>query len=154
GRYLYDPDPAVVRAGLVTDLARSLAAWQFDEEIAYLSADALQPTPLARALLVEESLPFHLGRLRELLRSRGVGVLNVWRRGSAAGGSCGARGGGGGGAGGGGSGRGGGGRGALAGAAQPPPPPACGSLNEGRSEALREGRFSGGRGSRRAAFAA
>jgi len=83
GRYLYDPDPAVIRAGLVTDLGRSLGAWQLDTEIAYLSGDAMQQTPLARAYRVEESLPFHLGRLRELLRERGVGSVSVQRRGSA-----------------------------------------------------------------------
>jgi hypothetical protein len=83
GRYLYDPDPAVVRAGLVTDLAGSIGAWQLDAEIAYLSGDALAPTPFARAYAVEESLPFNLSRLRELLRARGVGAVQVRRRGSA-----------------------------------------------------------------------
>jgi SAM-dependent methyltransferase len=82
GRYLYDPDPAVIRAGLVTDLAHLLQARQLDAEIAYLSG-AVERTPFARTYLVEESLPFHLGRLRELLRARGVGKVNVQRRGSA-----------------------------------------------------------------------
>src|SRR5262249_5453599 len=63
GRSFYDPAPAVVRAGLVSDLARSLGVWQIDHEIAYLSADTHVPTPFARVLLVEESLPFHLGQL-------------------------------------------------------------------------------------------
>jgi hypothetical protein len=83
GRYLYDPDPAVIRAGLVTDLARSLGAWQLDDQIAYLSGDAVLQTPFARTYLIEESLPFHLGRLRDLLRARGVGSVSVQRRGSA-----------------------------------------------------------------------
>src|SRR5262249_31834837 len=74
GRFLYDPDPAVIRAGLVTDLAHSLQAWQLDAEIAYLSG-AVERTPFARTYLVEESLPFHLGRLRELLRARDVGAV-------------------------------------------------------------------------------
>jgi SAM-dependent methyltransferase len=82
GRYLYDPDPAVVRAALVTDLAHLLQARQLDAEIAYLSGDAVERTPFARTYVVEESLPFHLGRLRELLRARGVGRVSVQRRGS------------------------------------------------------------------------
>jgi hypothetical protein len=83
GRFLFDPDPAVVRAGLVTDLARLLSAHQLDPSIAYLSGDRLVDTALARAHVVEEALPFHLGRLRDLLRQRGVGQVQVQRRGSA-----------------------------------------------------------------------
>jgi hypothetical protein len=40
GEYLYDPSPAVTRAGLVEDLARLLGAWKIDEQIAFLSTDA------------------------------------------------------------------------------------------------------------------
>lgn len=83
GRYLYDPDPAVIRAGLVTDLAHSIGAWQLDAEIAYLSSDVLVQTPFGRTYVVEESLPFHLAQLRQLLRVRGVGTVQVQRRGSA-----------------------------------------------------------------------
>ncbi len=83
GRFLYDPDPAVVRAGLVTDLAGLLDAHQLDPSIAYLSGDRRLATPLARLHVVEEALPFHLGRLRDLLRQRGVGQVQVQRRGSA-----------------------------------------------------------------------
>jgi hypothetical protein len=83
GRYLYDPDPAVIRAGLVTDLARRLGATQLDPSIAYLSADTRLDTPFARLHRVEADLPFHLGRLRDYLRQRGVGQVRAQRRGSA-----------------------------------------------------------------------
>jgi hypothetical protein len=83
GRFLYDPDPAVVRAGLVTDLAGLLGARQLDPTIAYLTADRRVQTPFARTHIVEDALPFHLGRLRDLLRRRGVGRVQVQRRGSA-----------------------------------------------------------------------
>jgi hypothetical protein len=82
GRYLYDPDPAVLRAGLVTVLAGDLNARQLDPSIAYLTADSLTPTPFARAHAVEEAMPFELKRLREWLRVRRVGRLTVKRRGS------------------------------------------------------------------------
>jgi hypothetical protein len=82
GRFLYDPDPAVVRAGLVTDLAHVLEAHQLDPSIAYLSGDRRVHTPLARLHAVEEAMPFHLGRLRGVLRQRGVGQVQVQRRGS------------------------------------------------------------------------
>src|SRR5262249_11287433 len=34
--YLYDPDPAVTRAGLITDLAAQLGAHQLDADLAFL----------------------------------------------------------------------------------------------------------------------
>ena len=39
GDYIYDPDPAVVRAHLIDPLARLLSAWKLDPQIAYLSGD-------------------------------------------------------------------------------------------------------------------
>jgi SAM-dependent methyltransferase len=80
--YLYEPDPAVLRAGLVTTLAAQLDARQLDADIAYLTADQLQPTPFARAYALEEALPFQLKRLRERLRARRVGRVTVKKRGS------------------------------------------------------------------------
>jgi hypothetical protein len=81
-RYLYEPDPAVLRAGLVTTLAAQLDAHQVDPDIAYLTADALTPTPFARAYALEDAFPFQLKRLREYLRARGVGQVTVKKRGS------------------------------------------------------------------------
>jgi hypothetical protein len=80
--YLYEPDPAVLRAGLVTVLAERLGASQIDADIAYLTADRLQPTPFAEAFRIEEALPFQLKRLRERLRQLGVGRVVVKKRGS------------------------------------------------------------------------
>jgi hypothetical protein len=80
--YLYEPDPAVLRAGLVTTLGARLNAQQLDPDIAYLTAAALTPTPFARAYTVEDSFPFQLKRLREYLRARSVGLVTVKKRGS------------------------------------------------------------------------
>lgn len=80
--YLYEPDPAVLRAGLVTTLAASLGARQLDPDIAYLTAASVPATPFARAFAIEAALPFQLKRLREALRARGVGRVTVKKRGS------------------------------------------------------------------------
>ena len=80
--YLYEPDPAVLRAGLVTTLAARLNARQIDPSIGYLTSDTLTPTPFARAFAIEAALPFQLKRLRAALRARGVGQLTVKKRGS------------------------------------------------------------------------
>ncbi|HKB05536.1 MAG TPA: hypothetical protein VKD90_25150, partial [Gemmataceae bacterium] len=81
--YLYDPDPAVVRSGLVADLGRRLAARPVDPEIAYLTSDRYSPTPFARCYQVEEAMPFHARQLGDRLRSMNVGPLTLTKRGSA-----------------------------------------------------------------------
>jgi hypothetical protein len=80
--YLYEPDPAILRAGLVAALAEMLNASQLDPDIAYLTSDKQTPTPLARVWAVEDWFPFHLKRLRAYLRERGVGRVVVKKRGS------------------------------------------------------------------------
>jgi hypothetical protein len=80
--YLYEPDPAILRAGLVTTLAAQLDARQLDPDIAYLTSDTLTPTPFARAFVIEESFPFQLKRLRERLRALRVGEVQIKKRGS------------------------------------------------------------------------
>ncbi|MCX5268458.1 class I SAM-dependent methyltransferase [Streptomyces sp. NBC_00199] len=83
GRYLYEPDGAVIRAHLVADVARELDGGLVDETIAYVTADALHPTPYATAYEITDRLPFGVKKLKALLRERGVGVLTVKKRGSA-----------------------------------------------------------------------
>ncbi|MEU9432678.1 methyltransferase domain-containing protein [Streptomyces sp. NPDC048252] len=83
GRYLYEPDGAVIRAHLVAEVARELDGGLIDETIAYVTADALRPTPYATAYEITDRLPFSVKKLKALLRERGVGILTVKKRGSA-----------------------------------------------------------------------
>jgi hypothetical protein len=80
--YLYEPDPAVLRAGLVTTLGLQLDAAQLDATIAYLTADERIETPFARAWQVVDWFPFGLKRLRSYLREQRVGQVVVKKRGS------------------------------------------------------------------------
>ncbi len=81
-RILYEPDPSILRAGLVRPLAARLGAARIDPEIAYLTADELVPNPWAEAYRIEEAMPFGLKRLREWLRAHGVGTVVIKKRGS------------------------------------------------------------------------
>lgn len=81
--WLYDPDPAILRAGLVGDLAHRLEAAPLDKGIAYLSRRDRLDTPFARLFRIEAVIPFHLQRLREYLREHRVGRVQILRRGSA-----------------------------------------------------------------------
>src|SRR5262249_8176252 len=81
--WLYDPDPAVVRAGLVGELARRLDAHPLDPHIGCLTGDVRHDTPFARVYAIEAALPYHLRRLQDYLRQHHVGRVQVRRRGSA-----------------------------------------------------------------------
>ncbi|MGB9994795.1 THUMP-like domain-containing protein [Streptomyces pseudogriseolus] len=83
GRYLYEPDGAVVRSHLVAEVAETLDGGLIDPTIAYVTTDTLTPTPYATAYEITDRLPFNLKKLKALLREREVGVLTVKKRGSA-----------------------------------------------------------------------
>ncbi len=82
--YLYEPDPAVIRAGLLGELAVRLGinACRIDETIAFLTSNSYVTSHWARVWPVWEWMPFHLKRLRAVLRARGVGSVTVKKRGS------------------------------------------------------------------------
>jgi SAM-dependent methyltransferase len=80
--WLHEPDPAVIRSGLVALVAADLGATLVDPTIAYLTSDAAADGPWERSYRVDEVLPFNLKKLRALLRTRGVGRVTVKKRGS------------------------------------------------------------------------
>lgn len=82
GRYLYEPDGAVIRAHLVAEVAEQVDGRLIDPTIAYVTSDTLTRTPYARAYEITDALPFNLKKLRALLREREVGTLTVKKRGS------------------------------------------------------------------------
>jgi THUMP domain-like len=81
--WLHEPDPAVIRSGLVSLVAADLRATLVDPTIAYLTSDARAGSPWVASYRVDEVLPFNLKKLRALLRERGVGRVVVKKRGSA-----------------------------------------------------------------------
>jgi len=81
GRCLYEPDGAVIRAGLVTAVAAGVDGGLVDEHIAYVTSDAAFHTPFARAYEVLEELPFKEKQLKAALRARGIGRLTIKKRG-------------------------------------------------------------------------
>ncbi|MFE2040101.1 methyltransferase domain-containing protein [Streptomyces sp. NPDC059477] len=83
GRYLYEPDGAVIRAHLVAEVAEEVGGGLIDPTIAYVTGDSLRGTPYASAYEITDQLPFGVKKLKALLRERGVGNLTVKKRGSA-----------------------------------------------------------------------
>ena len=83
-QYLYDPDPAVTRSGLVPVLAAQLGGTLIDLGIAMVTAERHVATPFAAVYRVEDVLPFHVKRVGEWLRTRSVGRVTIVKRGSKA----------------------------------------------------------------------
>jgi predicted O-methyltransferase YrrM len=83
GRFLYEPDGAVIRAHLVAEVAQRVRGRLIDPTIAYVTSDELVPTPYAVAYEISDALPFHLKRLKAMLRRREVGTVVIKKRGSA-----------------------------------------------------------------------
>nr|WP_197717890.1 class I SAM-dependent methyltransferase [Mycobacterium basiliense] len=79
GRWIVDPDGAVVRAGLVRQYARRHGLWQLDPDIAYLSGDRLPAG--VRGFEVLEQLAFEERRLRRVLSALDCGALEILVRG-------------------------------------------------------------------------
>lgn len=80
--FLYEPDPAVIRAHQVVEVAELLGAAQLDPSIAYLTSDQQQATPFARCWRIIEWVPFNLKRLRARLHALDAGAVTVKKRGS------------------------------------------------------------------------
>lgn len=82
-QYVYDPDPAITRAGLVTNLAERLGAAMLDPMLAFLTTEQRVESPFAVCYRVLEWLPFHARKLGDVLKQRDVGRVILVKRGSA-----------------------------------------------------------------------
>ena len=81
GQYLYEPDGAVIRAGLVTAVAAQVDGGLLDERIAYATSDAGFRGPFMKSYEVLEELPYREKQLKAALAERKVGRLTIKKRG-------------------------------------------------------------------------
>lgn len=79
GRWIVDPDGAVVRAGLVRQYGTRYALWQLDPDIAYLSGDELPDGVRGFEVLAE--IGFDVKVLRRELAARDAGAVEILVRG-------------------------------------------------------------------------
>ena len=78
--WLLEPDPAVIRAHLVPQVAALTNAAQITPGIAYLTAEAYVPTPFASAYRILDWLPYQEKMVRARLRQLGRRVEVVKKR--------------------------------------------------------------------------
>jgi hypothetical protein len=81
GEYLIEPDGAVIRARLIGDLARSLDGRMLDPTIAWITASEPPATPFGQSFRVLERMPLDVKTLKRELAARGIGTLEIKKRG-------------------------------------------------------------------------
>lgn len=80
--WLVEPDPALIRAGLVVPAARAFDGHLLDETIAYFTTESRPDSPWVRGWEILDWMPFNLKKLRAHLRERNIGTVTVKKRGS------------------------------------------------------------------------
>jgi hypothetical protein len=79
--WLLDPDSAVVRSGLVGNLAREHGLHAVDPHLAYLIGSGPVATPLAKGWRILDHVPADARKVRESLTRLGFGPVEVRKRG-------------------------------------------------------------------------
>lgn len=81
GDFIFEPDGAIIRAGLVGPLASSIGATLIDSSIAYLSAPGPIESPFVHGFRVLEVLDYSEKDIARALSARGIGTLEIKKRG-------------------------------------------------------------------------
>ncbi len=81
GAFVHEPDGAVIRARLIGEVARALDAGMLSPGIAYLTSDTALTSPFVSSFRVREQLPADAKKLAQALRARGIGTLEIKKRG-------------------------------------------------------------------------
>jgi hypothetical protein len=79
-RWLGEPDPAIIRSGLIATVCSRVGGAVLDRLVAYCTAEFARPTPFVRWFEVIDAMPFGVKRLRTWLRAARVGELAVKTR--------------------------------------------------------------------------
>jgi len=80
-RFLFEPDPAVLAAKLTGALAADLGLKAIAPGIAYLAGDRPLRNTALSCFEVQEVMPYRAKRIKALLKARGIGRLEVKKRG-------------------------------------------------------------------------
>jgi hypothetical protein len=79
--FLYEPDGAVIRAGLVDQLVSQVGGHLLDPRIAYFASDRCEDLAGATCWVVDEILPMGTKALRTWVRENGITGLTIKKRG-------------------------------------------------------------------------
>lgn len=80
-KFLYEPDPAVIRARMIGTLARQVGATMIAPKIAWMSSAERIDTPFANRFEVVETVSIDRKKIQTMLTSHGVGTIEIKTRG-------------------------------------------------------------------------
>jgi hypothetical protein len=81
GDLIFDPDPALLRSGLLDGFALAHGLARVADGVDYLTGERLISAPFLTAFHVVDVLPFDLKHLRRLIAQREIGMLEIKVRG-------------------------------------------------------------------------
>jgi len=81
GEFLYEPDPAVIRAHLIPQLASDISAAWIEPGVAYLTSNRYVATAFASAFRIVDHLPYDRKEVQRRLRTLGAHLYSVKKRG-------------------------------------------------------------------------
>jgi hypothetical protein len=82
GKYVYEPDNALIRSRLISDFAAPLGLKIISPDIAYLTSDEKISSPWMRGFEVIDNLVFDRKKLKAYVKKNGIGILEIKKRGS------------------------------------------------------------------------
>lgn len=80
-RFVYDPDPAIVRSGLVQDLASELGINLLNKHLSILTSDILLTSPFIKGYEVLDSFHYNKKSLQKYIKDNLIGDLVIKVRG-------------------------------------------------------------------------
>jgi hypothetical protein len=81
GQFLYEPDNSLIRSQLMGEFANQQNLTTVSDGIAYLTSHNLTQSPWLKAYELVENLPLDEGAIRKALAARGIGKLEIKKRG-------------------------------------------------------------------------
>jgi hypothetical protein len=75
--YLFEPDPAVVKGGMVPSVAKKLGLSIITPEVRYLTGEQAVESPFVKTFEIMEVLPFSYKQLNRYLKRNSIGNISV-----------------------------------------------------------------------------
>jgi hypothetical protein len=77
--YLYEPDPAFVRAHLIESIGKAFHLSRIDKGVAYLTGGAMA-SPVLKQYKIHAVLPYDISLINEMMKKEGIGRIDIKTR--------------------------------------------------------------------------
>lgn len=81
GKYLYEPDPSIIRSHTVDELASQIGAWRLNPSIPYISSNKFEKTPFASCFYILDGSIFNIKTINKYIRDNQIGRAIIKKRG-------------------------------------------------------------------------